>query len=58
MANITRIFGQREINILGQHLDTRGDVGYVITDVNKRYDKEVVEELKSVPGTIKFRLLY
>ena len=58
MAEVTSIFGQRGINILGQYLQTSGDLGYVITDVNKEYDKEVVEELKGVTGTIKFRVLY
>ena len=58
MAEVTAIFGQRGINILGQYLQTRGELGYVITDVNKEYDKEVVKQLKKVTGTIKFRVLY
>lgn len=58
MAEINAIFGQRGINILGQYLQTRGDLGYVITDVNREYDKEVVRQLKRVAGTIKFRVLY
>lgn len=58
MAEVTSIFGQRGINILGQYLQTRGYLGYVITDVNKEYDKEVVDELREVSGTIKFRVLY
>jgi len=58
MAEITSIFGQRGTNILGQFLQTRGDLGYVITDVDKEYDKEVIQQLKKVAGTIRFRLLY
>ena len=46
------------INILGQHLKTNERVGYVITDVSKRYSPYVIEELKRVPHTIKFRVLY
>jgi len=30
----------------------------VITDVNKGYDTEILDELKEISHTIKFRLLY
>jgi D-3-phosphoglycerate dehydrogenase len=33
-------------------------IGYVITDIDKEYNREVVQELKKIDGTIKFRVLY
>ena len=39
-------------------LVTNAQIGYVITDVNTGYDAEVLNELKAIEQTIKFRLLY
>ncbi|TQD39288.1 phosphoglycerate dehydrogenase [Haloflavibacter putidus] len=58
LAEINSIFGQHNINIDGQYLKTNQQIGYVITDVNKAYDEAVVNKLKSLEGTIKFRVLY
>lgn len=58
MANINSIFANQGINIVGQYLKTNEDVGYVISDVSKAYDREVIDELKGVPGTMRFRVLY
>jgi D-3-phosphoglycerate dehydrogenase len=33
-------------------------IGYSITDISKRYDPELISELKKIPDTIKFRVLY
>lgn len=58
LANINGILAKRKINILGQYLKTDETIGYVITDVSKEYDNAVINELKNVPNTIKFRVLY
>ncbi|MBL9121340.1 MAG: phosphoglycerate dehydrogenase [Phycisphaerae bacterium] len=58
LAAINAILAKRKINILGQGLRTDERVGYVITDVNKTYDSDVIAELKAIPGTIRFRVLY
>ena len=58
MAEINNILAKYESNITGQYLSTDPKVGYVITDLDKVYNKEVIEELKNVEGTIKFRVLY
>ncbi len=46
------------MNITGQYLSTDAKVGYVITDLDKEYNQEVIKKLRSVDGTIKFRVLY
>lgn len=58
LAAVNAILAKRKINILGQGLRTDERVGYVITDVNKSYEGDVIAELKSIPGTIRFRVLY
>lgn len=58
MAKINEVLAKYEMNITGQFLSTDDKVGYVITDLDKEYNKEVVKALKSVENTIKFRVLY
>ncbi|NVJ89134.1 MAG: phosphoglycerate dehydrogenase [Flavobacteriaceae bacterium] len=58
MAKINKILAKFDLNIIGQYLSTDPKVGYVITDLDKDYNKEVVDKLKNVEGTIKFRVLY
>lgn len=58
MAHINSIIGYRGINIVGQYLKTTDELGYVITDVNKVYDQGAIDQLRRVPGTVKFRVLY
>ncbi len=58
LAAINAVMAEHGINILGQHLKTNERVGYVITDVSRKYQPNVVEELARVPKTIKFRVLY
>ncbi len=58
MANINKVVAEYGLNILGQYLSTDPKVGYVITDVDKDYDQDVISKLKDVEGTIRFRVLY
>lgn len=58
LAQINSILSKSHINILGQNLKTNESIGYVITDVNKEYDQKVLDELKRIPDTIRFRVLY
>ncbi|MBT8295266.1 MAG: phosphoglycerate dehydrogenase [Gramella sp.] len=58
IAHINRILAAHDINIVGQYLKTNETIGYVITDIDKEYDAEVIRELKGIEGTIRFRVLY
>lgn len=58
LAGINQVLAQHEINIAGQYLQTNSDIGYVITDIDKKYDEEVIQELKEIEGTIRLRVLY
>ncbi|XKG76456.1 phosphoglycerate dehydrogenase [Brevundimonas vesicularis] len=57
LAELNRALASAGLNILGQHLKTNERTGYVITDVDRDYDPEALRELKTVPGTLKFRTL-
>lgn len=58
LAEINQILANHTLNIVGQYLKTNEQIGYVITDINKNYDQTVIEDLKKISGTIKFRVLY
>ncbi len=58
MAQINIVLAKFDMNITGQYLSTDDKVGYVITDLDKGYNQNVLDELRKVVGTIKFRVLY
>ncbi|MCR5889042.1 phosphoglycerate dehydrogenase [Hymenobacter sp. J193] len=58
LARINNVLAQHHVNILGQYLKTNEHIGYVITDIDKEYEQEVIGELRKVEHTIKFRVLY
>jgi D-3-phosphoglycerate dehydrogenase len=58
MAKINKVLAKYDMNITGQYLSTDAKVGYVITDLDREYNHEVIEKLRKVEGTIKFRVLY
>nr|WP_068887818.1 HAD-IB family phosphatase [Pedobacter panaciterrae] len=58
MAKINTVFAKHDINIVGQFLMTNPEIGYVITDINAQYDKQLFKSLKKIEHTIKFRVLY
>ncbi len=58
LAELNRALSDAGLNILGQHLKTDERTGYVITDVDRDYDREALTALKQLPGTIRFRRLH
>jgi D-3-phosphoglycerate dehydrogenase / 2-oxoglutarate reductase len=58
MAKINKVLAKYDMNITGQYLSTDAKVGYVITDLDKDYNQQVLKKLREVEGTIKFRVLY
>ncbi len=58
LAKINAVLAKHKINITGQYLKTNETLGYVITDVSKKYDNEVISELKKIEATLKFRVIY
>lgn len=58
LARINNVLAKHDINIVGQYLKTNEIIGYVITDIDKAYDKAVIKDLKEIRDTIRFRILY
>ena len=58
LAEINQTFAKYQLNIVGQYLKTNEIIGYVITDIDASYPDEVMDELKKIKGTIRFRVLY
>jgi D-3-phosphoglycerate dehydrogenase / 2-oxoglutarate reductase len=58
LAKINHVLASNDINIMGQYLKTNETIGYVITDINKEYNKDVIKDLRGIEHTIKFRILY
>lgn len=52
---INDILADRGINIERQVLDTRGNLGYAIYDINQACDEELLGKLRAVPHTIRVR---
>ncbi|MGH9865819.1 MAG: phosphoglycerate dehydrogenase, partial [Candidatus Acidiferrales bacterium] len=58
LAQINKVFARHKANILGQYLKTSETIGYAITDISTVYKPTIMEDLKAIPHTIKFRVLY
>jgi D-3-phosphoglycerate dehydrogenase len=58
LRQINRVFAESNVNIIGQHLQTLPDIGYVVTDVATEYSPDLRNKLASVEGTIRCRILY
>ena len=58
LAKISNVLAKHHINVVGQHLKTSELIGYVIIDIDKAYDEEVIKDLRSIENTIRFRVLY
>lgn len=53
---INDILADRGINIERQVLDTRGQLGYAIYDINRDCDADLLAKLRAVPNTIRVRV--
>ncbi len=58
MSRINQVFSDNHINIAGQFLQTRGEVGYVVIDVDAAYSDIALARLLDVPGTLRCRVLF
>ena len=58
LQQINTVFGANNINIASQYLQTHGDVGYVVIDIDAAHSDVALGKLADVPGTIRSRLLF
>jgi D-3-phosphoglycerate dehydrogenase len=58
MSEINGTLSRLKVNITGQYLKTNDRIGYVVLDVEKQQNTELLSELKKIKHTIKSRVLY
>lgn len=58
MTAINQILTEYDLNIAAQYLQTEGDVGYVVVDIDGEYSDAAIAALKSVTGTVRCRVLF
>jgi D-3-phosphoglycerate dehydrogenase len=57
LAKINTVLAEVGINITGQHLNTKGEIGYAIVDTDAVISKKITQNLRDLPETIAFRTL-
>ncbi len=57
LAKVNNVFASHGVNIEGQLLGTRGELGYVVTDVAAGLTDDAVAELRSMAETVRLRVL-
>jgi D-3-phosphoglycerate dehydrogenase len=55
LASINGVLAQHGVNVEGQMLRTRDELGYVLTDIGSEYSEAVLAELRAMPVTIRLR---
>jgi D-3-phosphoglycerate dehydrogenase len=58
LQSINQVFFDKEVNIAAQYLQTDGDIGYVVMDVESDNITMLMEDLKKIPATIRARILH
>jgi D-3-phosphoglycerate dehydrogenase len=57
LARVNGVFADRGVNVESQALTTRGELGYLLTDIGLDYSADVVEELAGLPETVRLRVI-
>ncbi|HEY1698628.1 MAG TPA: phosphoglycerate dehydrogenase [Trebonia sp.] len=57
LASINRILADHGVNVEGQLLRTKDDLGYVLTDIGSSYSDEVLDKLRAMDVTIRLRTI-
>ena len=58
LQHINQVFFDNQVNIAAQYLQTDGDIGYVVMDVEKEDVTGLMDGLRSIPETIRTRILH
>ena len=57
LATINAVFAENKANVEAQLLGTRGEVGYVVTDIGADFTDDMLEQLRTLTETISLRNL-
>ncbi|SDX82181.1 D-3-phosphoglycerate dehydrogenase [Modestobacter sp. DSM 44400] len=53
LARVDALIGEQGLNVDGQVLATRGELGYAVTDVNGELSETLLSELRALPETVR-----
>jgi D-3-phosphoglycerate dehydrogenase len=57
LAQVNSILADHRVNVEGQLLSTRGEYGYLITDISGGYSEDVLDKLRGMSQTVRLRVL-
>jgi D-3-phosphoglycerate dehydrogenase / 2-oxoglutarate reductase len=57
LAQVNSILADHQVNVEGQLLSTRGEYGYLITDIGGDFTEAVLDRLRAMDQTIRLRVL-
>jgi D-3-phosphoglycerate dehydrogenase len=57
LAKVNSILAEHRVNVEGQLLSTRGEYGYLITDISGDFSDEVLDRLRTMEQTVRLRVL-
>jgi D-3-phosphoglycerate dehydrogenase len=57
LARVNGVFADRGVNVESQVLTTRGELGYLLTDIGLDYSTDLIEELSVLPETVRLRII-
>lgn len=58
MSAINSVFAEHNINLRSQYLQTTGDIGYVVLDIDTGCGEMAKKALSTIEGTIRVRVLF
>ena len=57
LATVNGVLADFGVNIEGQTLSTRGQLGYVVTDIAGPFSDELLDKLRALPETVRLRVI-
>ena len=57
LARVNTVLGDAGVNVEGQTLSTRGELGYVITDIAGPVHPDLADRLSELPETVRLRVI-
>jgi D-3-phosphoglycerate dehydrogenase len=58
LTAINRCFSDLGVNIAAQYLQTNDAVGYVVMDIDAEHSEAAVQQLRTIEGTLRCRVLF
>ena len=58
MSAINQVFGENNVNVSGQYLQTMGVTGHVVIDIEADYSKALITSLTAIEGNLRTRALF